>query len=167
MAKVNLTLTCSVCGKSFTHTHFCQNRRDADSYELWAENNVTCCPACYARQQVKEEGLVGQFGFNLDDAERHPNDTSKHLVLEALGDSYSHKEELKELGYKWGSLGDSHYRQDWERGGEKSWHLVLPYDEEAVKKATADLERLGGKVNPPTRLSWDRYQHIIKQHKEQ
>ena len=59
MARAKITLTCSDCGETFEHIHFCNNRRDADSYETWAKENVTQCPDCYRKAQLakKLEGL--------------------------------------------------------------------------------------------------------------
>nr|DAQ61494.1 MAG TPA: hypothetical protein [Caudoviricetes sp.] len=48
MAKANVTCRCEICGNTFEHVHTCYNRRDADSYEKWAAENITVCPACYA-----------------------------------------------------------------------------------------------------------------------
>lgn len=48
MAKAKVTCRCEVCGNTFEHVHTCHNRRDADSYEKWAAENITVCPACYA-----------------------------------------------------------------------------------------------------------------------
>lgn len=59
MARVKINLICCDCGESFEHIHFCNNRRDADSYETWARDNITQCPACYRKAQLakKLEGL--------------------------------------------------------------------------------------------------------------
>lgn len=59
MARAKINLTCSDCGESFEHIKFCNNRRDADSYEAWARENVTQCPTCYRKAQLarKLEGL--------------------------------------------------------------------------------------------------------------
>lgn len=59
MARAKITLTCCDCGENFEHIKFCNNRRDADSYEAWAKENVTQCPTCYRKAQLakKLEGL--------------------------------------------------------------------------------------------------------------
>lgn len=59
MARAKITLTCHDCGNQFEHIKFCNNRKDADSYEAWASENVTQCPTCYRAAQLarKLEGL--------------------------------------------------------------------------------------------------------------
>lgn len=46
MAITRITITCDTCGGNFEHRHESRNRRDADSYELWAIKNITTCPTC-------------------------------------------------------------------------------------------------------------------------
>jgi DNA-directed RNA polymerase subunit RPC12/RpoP len=54
MAKVEITLKCSECGKEFVHTNYKQSRKLADSYEEWAKDNITVCPECY-KKAIREE----------------------------------------------------------------------------------------------------------------
>lgn len=55
MAQVKIEIICSDCGKPFVHTKICRNRDAAESYEEWARENVTTCPACYACQRRAAE----------------------------------------------------------------------------------------------------------------
>ena len=71
MARVKITLTCTRCGKSFEHIHMCRNSSDAASYEEWAKENVTICPACHAaakesEKSAKLESYIAGF------SEKHP-----------------------------------------------------------------------------------------------
>jgi len=47
MAQARIDIICETCGKEFTHTKICFNRKEADSYEEWAKENITVCPDCY------------------------------------------------------------------------------------------------------------------------
>lgn len=54
MAMATVEIRCTVCGETFTHSKNCHSRKEADSYEAWAAENVTVCPHCYAEQKRKE-----------------------------------------------------------------------------------------------------------------
>ena len=56
MARVKITLKCEHCGKEFEHIHMCRNSTEAGSYEAWARENLTTCPACYAEQKNAKRG---------------------------------------------------------------------------------------------------------------
>lgn len=67
MAKSSLTLTCARCGNTFKHIHFSHNRSEANSYEKWAEENITICPDCYAAEKAAKmktevEAYMASFG---------------------------------------------------------------------------------------------------------
>ena len=49
MAKAIAECTCTVCGKHFTRFRWCNNRREADSWEEWASTYFDKCPSCYRR----------------------------------------------------------------------------------------------------------------------
>ena len=49
MAKAIAECTCTVCGKHFTRFRWCNNRREADSWEQWASTYFDRCPSCYRR----------------------------------------------------------------------------------------------------------------------
>ncbi len=57
MAKASVMVTCSVCGKTYTATKTCYNRREADNWESWVVNqNDHFCTECYAeKMRVKRE----------------------------------------------------------------------------------------------------------------
>lgn len=54
MAKVTIDLVCERCGKEFTHTKYCCNSREANTYENWATDNITMCPDCYSLSKIEE-----------------------------------------------------------------------------------------------------------------
>lgn len=51
MAKAIVDVICKECGREFTHTHMCCDRKSADRYEKWASENVNVCPECYKKAQ--------------------------------------------------------------------------------------------------------------------
>ena len=51
MAKATVVCTCKKCGKEFTRTSMCSNRREADNWESWASSHYDVCPECYAKEK--------------------------------------------------------------------------------------------------------------------
>lgn len=98
MAKAVAICKCAVCGKTFEKEAYKQNRRQANDWEKWAEENITVCPQCYAKEQrekEKAEGLVLMVSIN-------PYDVKTPIVLSFRGDTYTYKDKIKGLGYHWG-----------------------------------------------------------------
>lgn len=58
MARARIELTCTDCGKKFVHIHTCRNSREAASYEVWAKENITCCPDCLAAGRKAEQAVA-------------------------------------------------------------------------------------------------------------
>ncbi len=56
MAKASVKIVCKTCGCEFRHEKVCTNRAAADSYEAWAQENITICPKCWAETKQEEEG---------------------------------------------------------------------------------------------------------------
>ena len=56
MAVAHANCTCEKCGKRFEVVVKRPNRRDADSFEVWAERNITLCHEC-VRDEIEEEHL--------------------------------------------------------------------------------------------------------------
>lgn len=71
MARVKITLKCEHCGKGFEHVHTCRNSTEAGSYEVWARENLTTCPACYAEQKNAKRGAE-LSGYISSFSDRHP-----------------------------------------------------------------------------------------------
>ena len=71
MARVKITLKCEHCGKEFEHIHMCRNSTEAGSYEVWARENLTTCPACYAEQKNAKRGAE-LSGYISSFSDRHP-----------------------------------------------------------------------------------------------
>lgn len=70
MAIAKLDLVCTECGEAFVHRKECWNRRDADSYEIWARNNVTLCPACARKEREAQKradamAMLEKYGATL------------------------------------------------------------------------------------------------------
>lgn len=61
MAKAKAFCRCATCGNEFTREKICGNRREADSWEAWAENHFDECPDCYqtrVRMERQEENAA-------------------------------------------------------------------------------------------------------------
>ena len=71
MARVKITLKCEHCGKDFEHIHMCRNSSEAGSYEVWARENITTCPDCYAAQKRAHQ-LDAVSGYIFSFSEQHP-----------------------------------------------------------------------------------------------
>lgn len=74
MAIAEIKETCAECGEVFTHRKECWNRRDADSYEIWARRNVTLCPACARKEREAQRradamAMLEKYGATLPDIE--------------------------------------------------------------------------------------------------
>lgn len=54
MARAYLEITCDECGKTFKHTKYVRTARDRESYEEWAQKNITICPDCYRKWRVEK-----------------------------------------------------------------------------------------------------------------
>lgn len=54
MAKATVTCTCATCGATFEIVKVCRNRRDANSFEAWAENTCDECRDCYRARKERE-----------------------------------------------------------------------------------------------------------------
>lgn len=71
MSRVKMVLKCEHCGKEFEHIHMCRNSTEAGSYEVWARENLTTCPACYAEQKNAKRGAeLSDYISSFSD--RHP-----------------------------------------------------------------------------------------------
>lgn len=81
MAKGTATCKCEKCGKTFQKSKVCFNRREADSWEEWAEEYYTICPDCYAAQKAEEmeekyeirEMHYGEYKNNFFECKTVPN----------------------------------------------------------------------------------------------
>ncbi len=54
MAKAKANCKCKICGKEFEVTADKKNRREADSWEAWAAENITECSECYKTRTAAE-----------------------------------------------------------------------------------------------------------------
>lgn len=54
MARVKINCKCELCGGTFEHIKFKNNRTEAEKYEEWAKENITVCPDCYRRNEEEE-----------------------------------------------------------------------------------------------------------------
>lgn len=143
MAKATATCTCATCGAKFTKTKICYNRRDADSWEAWAAENIDECGACYkARMRAAEAAQPLTLHITTDPYTKHPM-----VVMIWSGDTLAHKDEIKALGYRWD---DADIYSSYEfviRDGERRWiKTVQPED------AYAEIQRaqeVGAEIASP------------------
>ena len=118
MAKATAICTCKECGKEFTKEATKRNRKEADSWEEWAEANFDLCPQCWGKQQrEKERQEPPTLEVNL-----LPYSVECPVMLTWTGNSYPIKETLKKQGYRfdfpespgfWGMIGINRPRKIW------------------------------------------------------
>ena len=146
MAKAVAICKCAVCGETFEKEAYKQNRRLADEWERWAEENITVCPRCYAKEQrekEKAEGLVLTVSIN-------PYDVKTPIVLSFSGDSYTYKDKIKELGYHWGyadPAGVFGFMSTKEP--PKTWSKTIPLEQYDAEIAAA--KEIGAKIKDNVR----------------
>lgn len=79
MAMASVKLICKACGNEFEWRKKCYNRRDAESSEAWARDNITLCPECAAQARREAEaaelaeavkGLSVELPDNLTGSEK-------------------------------------------------------------------------------------------------
>ena len=54
MAKARAICTCATCGEEFFYDKICRNRREADSFEAWAAQNLDECNGCRQKRIQRE-----------------------------------------------------------------------------------------------------------------
>lgn len=97
MAKATATCTCA-CGAEFIKTKTFNSRREANSWEKWAEQNYTQCPTCWGKAQREIElAQPLTLSINLD-----PFTIDNPIVLIFKGNTIDHKDMIKGIGYTWG-----------------------------------------------------------------
>lgn len=121
MAKATATCTCATCGATFTRTKICRNRREADGWETWAA----------AAAETELPLTLHMTGY--------PDRHNTPVVLFFGGDTVSHKDDIKALGYRW-SFADDYITYGYSvQRGEQKWIKVAPqedaYDE--IERAKA------------------------------
>lgn len=79
MAMASVKLICKACENEFEWRKKCYNRRDAESSEAWARDNITLCPECAAKAHREAEaaklaedvkGLSVELPENLTGSEK-------------------------------------------------------------------------------------------------
>jgi hypothetical protein len=146
MARAIAHCTCNVCGTTFERIGYRHSRDEADSWQKYVEENFTLCTDCWKKQKEEERkalGLVCDIYVNIDLTRQ------KGMVMCTLvadGDTYPHKDELKNLGYRWGSANPaSGALGDWLGAKESrmAWSKSSPI--EKVQELYAEFESIGGK----------------------
>lgn len=137
MAKATATCTCATCGATFTRTKICRNRREADGWETWAAANFDECAACYTARKAAAAAET-ELPLTLH-MTGYPDRHNTPVVLFFGGDTVSHKDDIKALGYRW-SFADDYITYGYSvQRGEQKWIKVAPqedaYDE--IERAKA------------------------------
>ena len=97
MAQATATCTCATCGAEFIKIKTCYSRREADSWEAWATENIVECGTCYkARMRAAEAARPLTLHLTADPCFKDPM-----VVLFWGGDAAAHKDVIKALGYRW------------------------------------------------------------------
>lgn len=55
MARAIAECTCATCGAKFEKVQFRPNRKMADEWQAWAEENCTTCPECFQKQKQEKD----------------------------------------------------------------------------------------------------------------
>lgn len=101
MAKGTAVCTCKTCGETFKVTTTQFNRRQADEWVKYAEENFDECSDCYKKRmrekrqkELERQGLILRAEIN--------NGVTKQVKLRFDGNTYPNKEKIKAIGgYRW------------------------------------------------------------------
>lgn len=55
MARAIAECTCATCGAKFEKVQFRPNRKMADEWQAWAEENCTTCPDCWQKEKQEKD----------------------------------------------------------------------------------------------------------------
>lgn len=78
MAIAKAKCTCCKCGAKFEVTRKCFNRKESDSFEVWAADHFDVCPACEAKERVEKAEALKVDAANKGYAELVG--TSKQII---------------------------------------------------------------------------------------
>lgn len=161
MARATAICTCAKCGASFEKTTIKHNRREANSWENWAEDHFKLCPDCdrQARwEREKANGLIVKFCLDYDAAIK-----GKFACVAVVTNcGYDYKEQLKDLGYIWvnnrpghnpGDLGNVLY------DGQRCWAKRVARD--GITAACNEIVALGGKCIVPSDYEKQQYADLL------
>lgn len=151
MARATVICTCTKCGASFEKTTIKHNRREANSWENWAEDHFKLCPDCERQakwEREKAKGLIVEFRLDSNTAALKGEFSCVAVVTNC---GYEYKDQLKALGYRWvdnvpcrhpGELGnDLHH-------GQRCWAKRVARD--GITAACNEIVAIGGTcVVPP------------------
>lgn len=162
MAKATAICTCKECGTTFQKEKKCTNRRDAISWEKWAEAHFDLCPKCYAAQIQKEEESRGLYVDVLLETREAFFGGNRIIAIVFGGNTKPIKDEIKALGARYTSDYPSPNAIGNLFGLERNynkWVLWAGMDdwEEKLKMA----QGLGAEINSmPSNASLALYTHI-------
>lgn len=164
MARATVICTCTKCGASFEKTTIKHNRREANSWENWAEDHFKLCPDCERqarREREKAKGLIVEFRLDSNTAAMKGEFSCVAVVTNC---GYEYKDQLKAMGYRWvsnvprrhpGELGNALY------DGQKCWAKRVGRD--GTTAAYNEIVALGGKCIVPSDYEKQQYADLLSE----
>lgn len=155
MAKATARCTCKDCGQEFVKEKKCQNRTDANNWEAYAERTYDLCPKCWGKQQREAEKAKGLCMTVVFDSPSVDVKGVPSVVMVFYGDTYPHKEQLKELGARWTDDYPAEVSMPNYMVGHayhlKTWVIRVDHDDpDAVNALLDEVEALGCTVALPS-----------------
>lgn len=136
MAIARAICTCVKCGTTFEKTATKRNREDADRWVEWARQTFDECPACYGKRMREEEAQKPlTIEVKLDPY-------AQMLYFVATGNTFPHKDDLKECGYRWDEEPCSGLFGLFSTSKPKKvWKKAVKFDEFASDRMKEELEK--------------------------
>ena len=119
MARAIATCKCASCGKEFKKIAYKNNSAQAYEWKKWAEENIIECPQCYSKRMRAEDA---QKPFTI---EFRVDTYAPAVVLVATGNTYPHKDALKEAGYSWSEPPCQSVLAEPTEYIPKAWHKII------------------------------------------
>lgn len=146
MARAIATCKCNTCGKEFEKIAYKYNSKQASEWKKWAEENIIECPQCYGKR-MREEEAKKPFTIEL-----RVDTYAPAVVLVATGNTYPHKDALKEVGYTWNEPSCLNAFEKPKSYRPKSWNKTITITtdnvdsfQERLQKAVDEIKQLGAK----------------------
>lgn len=151
MAKATAHCRCKKCGNEFIREKKCFNRKDADEWEFWAENNFDLCGKCYGQEQREAEAAKDLYvDVRLNSAAAFNTDVEKCGVIAIVfgGNIEPHKDVIKALGGYWTTgYPDNGVLGDLLGMSYKASRLTIFCGLDELDEKLKHVEKLGAKLN--------------------
>lgn len=169
MAKGTAHCTCKKCGSEFIREKKCYNRREADDWVFWAENNYTLCGKCYAEEQKEIENAKDLYvDVRINSRAAFSSGHENNIAIIFGGNTKPRKDEIKAIGAHWtddypeqGVLGDLIGMN------RKNFRWVIYCGLDELEDKFKQLEALGARINSmPTETDIAIYKRMEKERRE-